>query len=245
MGSDFAAIAKDTQALFAIKSNAGYCDSRNTAGMDIEDIRRGLETPGKSKSGLAKALGLDPAAVTRLLQGKRLLKAAEIQTVRDYLGPDTAPLPPPEQIIPAPALSRHDMPQDVPVYGTAVGGSVGDFQLNGQTVDYVRRPPALRNALNAFAIYYANDSMYPAYEAGDPIYINPAIHPRPGDNVLIELHPARDGTPGAAYVKRLVRKAPTYILVGQYNPPRDDIRFETAKIKAIWRIVPVRELLGV
>ena len=35
------------------------------------------------------------------------------------------------------------MPVDVPVFGTAVGGSEGDFSFNGQVVDYVRRPPGV------------------------------------------------------------------------------------------------------
>ncbi|MGE5537311.1 MAG: LexA family transcriptional regulator [Gemmatimonas sp.] len=49
-------------------------------------IRRGLGKPGKSQRGLATALGIDPAGVTRLLKGERQLKAAEIAKVASYLG---------------------------------------------------------------------------------------------------------------------------------------------------------------
>ena len=218
--------------------------------MDIEKIREGLKKPGKTQRGLATALGLDPSAVSRLLKGERQLKAAEADQVRAYLEVDTDsatpdPLPPGEEMTEAPMLRRADMPLDVPVLGTAVGGSMGDFSINGQVVDYIRRPPSLAAVKQAFAIFYANDSMWPLYEPGDPIYINPSRPPRPGDYVLIEMHGLPDGSPGAAYVKRLVKKTEKVVIVAQYNPPRDDIRYETGKIKNVWRIVPTRELLSV
>uniref|UniRef100_UPI003F6EEFB8 helix-turn-helix domain-containing protein n=1 Tax=Elioraea sp. TaxID=2185103 RepID=UPI003F6EEFB8 len=50
----------------------------HNAYMDIEVIRRALAKPGKTQRGLAAALGVDPAAVNRLLKGERQLKAAEI-----------------------------------------------------------------------------------------------------------------------------------------------------------------------
>lgn len=155
------------------------------------------------------------------------------------------PLPPGETMTEAPMLSRHDMPLDVPVYGTAVGGSMGDFQLNGQVVDYIRRPPSLTRARNAFAIFYANDSMFPRYETGDPIYVNPSRPPGPGDDVLIEMHGEGDGEPGAAYVKRLVKRSASFVMLQQFNPPRSDIKIDLAKIRNLWRIVPPKELLAV
>lgn len=202
-----------------------------------ENGSRGL---GRSAQRYADFFGV---SLDWLLRGKGEPPSGEAKPAPET--PAEPPLPPGEDLIPAPMISRHDMPADVPVYGTAVGGAVGDFQLNGQLVDYIRRPPALRSARNAFAIFYANDSMYPAFEAGDPLYVNPAIPPRAGDYIIIEMHPARDGTPGAAYVKRLVRKTEKTLICSQYNPARDDLKFEMAKIKAIWRVVPTRELLGV
>lgn len=173
------------------------------------------------------------------------LAAALQTTVADLELGEPAALPPGEAITEAPMIHRQDMPLDVPVYGTAVGGSVGDFQLNGQVVDYIRRPPSLARSRNAFAIFYANDSMYPRYEAGDPIYINPARHPSPGDDVLIELHQKEGGEPGAAYVKRLVKRSASFIVVEQFNPARADIKIELVRIRNLWRIVPPKELLAV
>ena len=51
----------------------------------ISWIREGLRRPGKTQAGLAAALGIDRAQVTRLLQGRRELKQREVRTVEDYL----------------------------------------------------------------------------------------------------------------------------------------------------------------
>jgi hypothetical protein len=53
--------------------------------MDLQEIKEGLKKPGKSKQGLAEALGRQPSAVTALLKGDRQLKAREIPIVRAYL----------------------------------------------------------------------------------------------------------------------------------------------------------------
>ena len=54
--------------------------------MTVDWIRSGLKRTGKTRSGLAKALGRSPSAVTDLLNGHRRLRADEIATVSDYLG---------------------------------------------------------------------------------------------------------------------------------------------------------------
>lgn len=53
--------------------------------MDIRQIEEALKKPGKTKSGLAKALGRQPSAVTALLSGERELKAREIPIIEQYL----------------------------------------------------------------------------------------------------------------------------------------------------------------
>ncbi len=56
--------------------------------MDVSWIIEGLDKPGKSKSGLAKALGIWPSGVTSLLGGGRQLKATEAQKAAAYLEVD-------------------------------------------------------------------------------------------------------------------------------------------------------------
>lgn len=55
--------------------------------MDLEWIRKGLKKPGKTRAGIARAMGgINPSQVTRLLAGKRQLKAAEVPKIAAYLG---------------------------------------------------------------------------------------------------------------------------------------------------------------
>lgn len=54
-------------------------------------VKRGLEKPGKNATGLAKALGRNPSAVTRIVSGERLVKANELPLISSYLG-EPAPI---------------------------------------------------------------------------------------------------------------------------------------------------------
>ena len=50
--------------------------------LDIALIERGLKKPGKTKGGLARAMGVRPGAVSEVLSGIRLIKASEIAPIR-------------------------------------------------------------------------------------------------------------------------------------------------------------------
>src|ERR1700721_3072642 len=54
--------------------------------MTVDWIREGLRQTRKTRSGLAKALGRSPSAVTDLLNGTRRLRAEEIAVAAEYLG---------------------------------------------------------------------------------------------------------------------------------------------------------------
>ncbi|MFG1334010.1 hypothetical protein V5F41_22500 [Xanthobacter autotrophicus] len=49
-------------------------------------IKLGLQKPGKNASGLAKVLGRNPSAVTRMVNGERQVKANELPLISSYLG---------------------------------------------------------------------------------------------------------------------------------------------------------------
>lgn len=48
-----------------------------------------LGKPGKSQTGLAKALGLHPSAINKVVSGKRQLKSHEVAGAASYFGADT------------------------------------------------------------------------------------------------------------------------------------------------------------
>ncbi len=149
------------------------------------------------------------------------------------VGPEVLPVPPPA-----------GLPRDIEVHGVALGGDDGDFSFNGTVIDYVRRPPGLAGARGAFAIYVVGDSMSPRFDDGDLIFVHAGRPASPGDDVVVELH-GEDGTAGACYVKRLLRRSGSRVVLRQFNPPRDDIFIPARHVKAIYRILTPAELLGV
>lgn len=71
----------------------------------LEWVIENLKRPGMSQSGLARALGLDPSAINRVVAGKRELKTKEIPGAAIYFGvsaPDVqATLAQPSEMVPA------------------------------------------------------------------------------------------------------------------------------------------------
>lgn len=68
--------------------NCVFSAFQKTAPMDVREIEKGLEKPGKSRIGLAKALNRSPSVVTEMLRPKgkrRQIKANEVPVIREYL----------------------------------------------------------------------------------------------------------------------------------------------------------------
>jgi repressor LexA len=60
--------------------------------LDVRLIERGLEKPGKTKGGLATAMGVRPGAVSEVLCGIWLIKASEIAPIMKYLEVNSVPI---------------------------------------------------------------------------------------------------------------------------------------------------------
>jgi SOS-response transcriptional repressor LexA len=60
--------------------------AHNEAMSHIDWLKAGLQRPGKSNAGLAKALGVNPSAVSRMLKGARRLQLDEVAKAATYLG---------------------------------------------------------------------------------------------------------------------------------------------------------------
>ncbi|MDH3028307.1 XRE family transcriptional regulator [Methylobacterium fujisawaense] len=136
------------------------------------------------------------------------------------------------------------LPIDVPVISVAVSDGDGDFYLNGEITDYVRRPVGLSYARDVYALYAMNDTMFPKYEDGDIVFVAPHTPPARGDYVVIELDPLQgEGVP-IGYLRRLVKRTSDKVVVEQYNPPKIS-EFEIKRVRSVHRIVPWREAAGV
>src|SRR5208282_3786031 len=103
--------------------------------MTVDWIRDALRETGKTRSGLAKALGRSPSAVTDLLNGSRRLRADEIAVAAAYLGVE------PPRLIGGgrPPVTK----PKVPLVGYVGAGAVAHFYADGQgPFDEVAAPDA-------------------------------------------------------------------------------------------------------
>ena len=145
---------------------------------------------------------------------------------------------------PKPISSAHataDETRDIPVFGTAAGSVQGAIAISGEVIDWLRRPPGLRGARDAYALYVTGVSMEPKYATGDIIFIHPHRPLRAGDIAVIQ---TIEGGEVQSWLKQFVRQTESEVLAKQFNPP-DDLKFDRSKVQAIHRVMTMNELLGV
>lgn len=224
----------------------------------MKDMIRDLRLKaGLTQEQLGERTGVQKAAVSKWEKGQTRPDRPTIAKIARATNADPKPLfealdaaelglePPTEvragQEPPRP-VAFASWPRDIPVYGTVVGGMTGDFQMNGEIVDYVRRPPLLANARNVFGLYVVSDSMFLRFKPGVPVLINPGRPPAPGDDVVIEMHPARGDGAGPAYVKHFVRRTATHWVCKQWNPEKE-IEYPADKVLRVLRIIPPEEMI--
>ena len=122
---------------------------KDGAMLDIRMIERGLEKPGKTKGGLAAAMGVRPGAVSEILAELRLIKASEIAPIIDYLELNS-----------------------VPIMGRVGAGATIEpehEQVPPEGLGEVELPFPIAEETIAFEV--AGDSMLPKYENGDVIVV--------------------------------------------------------------------------
>jgi phage repressor protein C with HTH and peptisase S24 domain len=218
-----------------------------------------LQRSGLSQAELARRVGMKQPSISAIITGETTHTkfapemARELGVAVEWLLTGEGPIEPspqqqtpilevdPTRIVEIP--DRTAMPLNVPVYGIAVGGSAADFQLNGEIVDYVRRPPGLMNAKRVFAIYVQGESMEPRYENGDLVYLNPDRPARSGDDVVIQMKP-NGHKAGDCFIKRLVRRTPTQIVCRQFNPPAEVV-YGIDEVDKVFKVLTSAELMGV
>ena len=60
--------------------------------LDVKMVVAALDRTGKSKGGLAEAMGVRPGAVSEILSGIRLIKASEIAPIVEYFELNMVPI---------------------------------------------------------------------------------------------------------------------------------------------------------
>ena len=162
--------------------------------IDAAMIERGLERTGKSKGGLAKAMGVRAGAVSEILSGIRLIKASEIAPITEYLELNFVPI---MGRVGAGAVIEPDNEQVPP-------GGIGEIEL----------PFPIAEETVAFEV--SGDSMLPKYENGDMnVVYREQRHPLSsfyGEEAAVRLKS------GERYLKTIERgKAPNQVNLTSFN----------------------------
>jgi transcriptional regulator with XRE-family HTH domain len=207
-----------------------------------DKIRHLLEiTPGLTQRGLAERMGVNPAAVNRMLYGRRNIMADEVPVIEEYLGVSLdwrGPAPAGEyrQANDKPGgrgfsdvraaelsgepLSAPSVPP-VPVLAGARGSEI---------VDWVVRHPHQMAVRDAYALYVTADDMQPRYYRGEIVYIHPARPPMTGSDCVVE---TKDGQ---VHLRRLVQKTADRVTLQQLQPAKL-VELPLADIQAIYCVV--------
>jgi phage repressor protein C with HTH and peptisase S24 domain len=173
--------------------------------LTIAQIREGLARPGKSQKGLAAALGVDNSQVSRMLAGKRHLRAYEIPTILAYLEMGT---------LPTSGRSRTAIPEIVqiggdrfamlPLYEMDVSAGPGTepeervpVERMAFRVDWLKR--IARGNINELMVLTVDgDSMEPTLRHGDLVLVDRAQQkPQQKDGIYVIR------TDGGLQVKRI------------------------------------------
>jgi len=109
--------------------------------------------------------------------------------------------------------------RNLPVFGTAEGGSNGALIVTETAVDWEARPEFLARVEDAYGMIVTGDSMEPEAKHGSTALVNPHLPPRPGDTCIFRSH-SQDGS-AKAMIKQLVRSNQHTWFVHQHNPKRD------------------------
>ncbi len=188
-----------------------------------EKIRHHLEsTPGLTQRGLAERMGVNPAAVNRMIYGRRNIMADELPIIEDYLGVALdlgrgAADYHQDQRSNARGFSdvrraeidgrdaAQNLPPPVPVYRDRRAGDI---------VDWAVRHPQQFALRDAYALYVDSEDMQPRYFRGELVYVHPAKPVMTGSDCVVEY------TDGRIALRRLVQKAADKIVVQLFHPAR-------------------------
>jgi phage repressor protein C with HTH and peptisase S24 domain len=119
----------------------------------------------------------------------------------------------------------------IPVYGRAVGGLDGEFEMNGSILYHVMAPPTLAEHKGAYAVQVSGDSMSPRYEDGEVCFIDPTRRVKKGDYVIVQIKTEDEGML-LAYVKKFCRHNAAELVLEQFNPPKE-LRFEARSVVSV------------
>jgi phage repressor protein C with HTH and peptisase S24 domain len=162
--------------------------------LTLDQIREGLAQPGKSQKGLAAAMGVDNSTISRLLAGRRPMRAHEIPVILGYLEAGSAATGGRAGAMPEIVQIGGDRFAMLPVYDATVSAGPGREAEDTPPayriafrMDWLKRV-ARGNLGDLVVLTVDGDSMEPTL--------------RQGDTVLVDMGQQRPGQQDGIYVIR-------------------------------------------
>ena len=190
-------------------------------------IENAMIRAGKKPVDIAKRLKITESAVSQWFAKDTGPKSVRLSELASFLGTtvdylitehESSLLAPPSPGAVGPPMALNAGRPDLAVYASAAGGPEGAWVLSGDAIAWIHRDQRLVGVRDAFACYVVGESMFPAYEHGNLLLVNPAVPPNAGDDCLL-IQEASDGA-RYALIKRLVRFNSTSWTVKQWNPDK-------------------------
>lgn len=111
--------------------------------------------------------------------------------------------------------------KNIPVYGRAVAGVNGEFIFDGIKLYEVFCPPQLSHVNGAYGVQVSGDSMYPRYEDGEIVYVDPLRRVKKGDYVVAQIMTENETNLPQAFVKKFIRHNEQELVLEQFNPAKN------------------------
>lgn len=199
---------------------------------------------GLDLTNLARRAGVSSTTLTRFHNDPGYTNSLSARTLKKLSDASGVPLPaslggaPGAMVAPGAQNAVNGLaipqsgPRDLPVVGHVRGGQEGYFFDNGLIQSYAERPWFLLGQSGAYAVYVNDGSMEPVMRHGQLVYVSPAVPPRPGDDVVVQL------TDGQGLLKRLQRRTARYLILEQFNPEKR-IEIPVGTVRAVHLVVAV------
>lgn len=189
---------------------------------NVEWIKEALRRdPTKTRADIAKALGVDKSAVTRLLSGDRQLKFHEAEKIAAYLGvPRPLGLSDRDREFgraDAPAAGEGPETDAAPIYHAAAemeGRWI--IMRHEEPIDWRPRAPHFERAAHVFGFYAPDDAMAPRFKPGEIVWVDPSRPVKPGDDALF-VETARAGRPERVVLGELKAAPPGEFIFIQHK----------------------------
>lgn len=134
--------------------------------------------------------------------------------------------------------------REIPILGTSACGEAGAFQFDdNEPIGFVPRPSGLAEVPDVYALKLRGESMWPAFEAADIVFVHPRRRASAGDYVCLQvIENPREGM--KSYIKRLVSISDERVVVEQLNPSARR-EFKRTTVVAVHRVLRINDVVGV